>query len=86
MNEPTFAAAKIKLELQPKFKGKPFELSGWLFSMEQYCKMVAITKAIDMVRLAVSRIKWDAFTWWHQLANHGGNYQFGTLVWSDFKL
>ena len=34
VNEPTFAAAKIKLELPPKFTGKPFELSGWLFSVE----------------------------------------------------
>ena len=39
-----------------------------------------------MVRLAVSGIERDAFTWWHLLANCGGDYQLGTLVWSDFKL
>ena len=39
-----------------------------------------------MVRLAVSRLKRDALTWWHYLANHGSDFQFGTLVWSDFKL
>ena len=48
--------------------------------------MEGITKPIDMVRLAVSRLKWYAFTWWYEQANCGGDYQLRTLVWSDFKL
>ena len=48
--------------------------------------MVGTTKPVDMARLAVSRFKWDTFTWWHQLANCGGHCQCRTLVWSDFKL
>ena len=47
--------------------------------------MVGITKPIDMLRLAVCRLKQDAFTWWHQLAK-SSDYQLGTLVWFDFKL
>ena len=42
--------------------------------------MVGITKPIDIVRLAVSRLEWDGFTWWHLLANHGGDYQLRILV------
>ena len=48
--------------------------------------MVGITNPVDMVRLAVSRFEQDVFTWWCQLTSCGGNYQLGTLVWSDFKL
>ena len=42
------------LDLSPKFAGKPSELSGWLFEVEQYCDIVGIVKPIDRVRLAVS--------------------------------
>ena len=28
---PSFAARKIKLDLPPKFSGKPSELTGWVF-------------------------------------------------------
>ena len=31
MLAPSFAAHKIKLDLQPKFLGKPSELTGWVF-------------------------------------------------------
>ena len=53
MSEPTFSAANIKLDLPPKFAGKPSELSGWLFEVEQYCNIVGIVKPVDRVRLAV---------------------------------
>ena len=46
--------------------------------------MVDITKLVDLVRLEVSKLEWDAFTWWQQLANHGGDYQLRILVWFDF--
>ena len=62
MNKPTFSEVKIKLDLPPKFICKPFELSGWLFSVVQYCEMVGITKSVVMVRLAVSRLEQDVFT------------------------
>ena len=70
MSEPTFAAVKIKLDLQPKFAGIPSELSGWLFEVEQYCDIVRIAKPVDKVRLALSRLGRDIFIWWHQLTNH----------------
>ena len=54
MNEPRFSAANIKLDLTPKFAGKPSELSGWLFEVEQYCNIVGIVKPVNRVRLAVS--------------------------------
>ena len=63
MSEPTFSAANIKLDLPPKFAGKPSELSGWLFEVEQYCDIVGIVKPVDRVRLAVYRLEHDAFTW-----------------------
>ena len=74
MSEPTFSAANIKLDLPPKFAGKPTELSGWLFEVEQYCNIVGIFKPVNRVILAVSRLKCDAFTWWHQLTNYGNEY------------
>jgi len=40
---------------------------------------------IDMVKLAVSRLEKDAFTWWRQLTARGGAYELGTLEWQDFK-
>ena len=49
MSEPTFSAANIKLDLPPKFTGKPSELSGWLFEAEQYCDIVGIVKPVDRV-------------------------------------
>ena len=64
MNEPTFSAANIKLDLPPKFAGKPSELSLWLFEVEQYCDIVGIVKSVDRVRLVVSLLECDAFTWW----------------------
>ena len=85
MSEPTFSAASIKLDLPPKFAGKPSELSGWLFEVEQYCDIVGIVKPVDRVRLAVSRLERDAFTWWRQLTNCGDEYKLGKLVWSDFE-
>ena len=48
--------------------------------------MVNITKPVDTIRLAVSGPAWDALTWWCYLANHGGEYQLGILVLSNFKL
>ena len=54
MSEPTFAAANIKLDLLPKFSGKPSELSSWFFEVVQYCDIFGIFKPIDRVRLAVS--------------------------------
>ena len=85
MSEPTFAAAKIKLDLAPKFAGKPSELFVWLFEVEQYCDIMGIVKPIDRVRLAVFRLERDALTWWHQLNNHGDDCKLGKLVWFDFK-
>ena len=85
MSEPTFSAESIKLDLPPKFTGKPSELSGWLFEVEQYCDIVGIVKPVDRVRLAVSRLEGDAFTWWRQLTNRGEEYKLGKLVWSDFE-
>ena len=85
MSEPTFFAANIKLDLPPKFVGKPSELSGWLFEVEQYCNIVGIIKLVDRVRLAVSQLECNAFTWWHQLTNCGDEYKLGKLVWSDFE-
>ena len=85
MSEPTFSAANIKLDLPPKFAGKPSELSGWLFEVEQYCDIVGIIKPVDRVRLAVSQLECDAFTWWRQLTNRGDEYKLRKLVWSDFE-
>ena len=85
MSKPTFAAVKIKLNLPPKFSSKPSELSGWLFEKEQYCDIMGIVKPVDRVRLAVSQLEHDAFTWWHQLTNRGNEYKLGKLVWSDFE-
>ena len=62
MNEPTFTAGQIKLELLPKLISKPFELSGWLFSVKYYCEMIGIAKPIDMVNLAASRLEWSSFS------------------------
>ena len=62
------------------------ELSCWLFSVQKNCEMVGITKPVYMVRLVVSGLKQDTFTWWHQLANCGDDYPLGTLVWSDFNV
>ena len=62
MSEPTFSAANIKLDLPSKLAGKPSELSGWLFNVEQYCDIVGIIKLIDRVRLAVSQLECGAFT------------------------
>ena len=50
MSEPTFVAAKIKLDLPLKFASKPSKLVGWLFEMEQYCDIVGIVKPADKVR------------------------------------
>ena len=62
MSELTFAATNIiKLDL-PQVAGKPSELSGWLFEVEQYCNIVGIIKPIDRVRLALSRLECDTFT------------------------
>ena len=85
MSEPTFSAANIKLDLLLKFAGKASELSGWLFEVEQYCDIMGIVKPVDRVRLAVSWLEHDAFTWWDQLTNHGDEYKLGKLVWSDFE-
>ena len=80
MSEPTFAAAKTKLDLPPKFTGKPSELFGWLFGVEQYFHIVGIAKPIDRVILAVSRLERDVFPWWHQLTNHADEYKLKKLV------
>ena len=64
MSEPTFSAANIKLDLPPKFAGKPSELSGWLFEVEHYCDILGIVKPVDRFRLAVFRFEHDAFAWW----------------------
>ena len=74
------------MDLPPKFAGKPSELPGWLFEVEQYCDIVGIVKPIDRVILAVSQFERDAFTWWHQLTNYGDEYELGKLVWSDFEI
>ena len=42
-------------------------------------------KPVDMVKLAVSRLEIDAFTWWRQVVSRGADYQLGTLGWFDFK-
>ena len=47
--------------------------------------MVGLARPTDMVRLAVSRLEGDAFTWWRQLAHRGGDHELGTLEWSEFK-
>ena len=46
---------------------------------------MVIVKPIDRVRLVVSILEHDAFTWWHQLTNHGNEYKPEKLVWSDFE-
>jgi len=53
--------------------------------VEQYCNIVGISKPVDMVRLAMSRLERDAFTWWRQLTSRGSEYQLGILSWSDFE-
>ena len=58
---PLFSVANIKLDLPPKFAGKPSELSGWLLEVEKYCDIVDIVKPVDRVRLAVSWLEHDAF-------------------------
>ena len=63
MSKPTFSVPNIQLNLPHKFAGKPSELSGWLFEVEQYCDIVGIVKPVDRVRLAVLRLEHDAFTW-----------------------
>ena len=85
MSEPSFAAAKVKLNLPPNFVGKPSESSGWLFEVEQYCDIVGIIKPVDRVKLAVSQIEHDTFTWWRQLTNCGNEYKLGELVWCDLE-
>ena len=85
MSEPTFPAVNIKLGLPLKFAGKPSKLSGWLFNMEQYYNIMGIVKPVDRVRLAVSQLECDAFTWWRQLTICGDEYKLEKLVWSDFE-
>ena len=46
---------------------------------------MGIVKPVDRMRLAVSRLEHDVFTWWHQLTNYGDEYKLGKLVWYDFK-
>ena len=41
--------------------------------------MVGLARPTDMVRLALSRLEGDAFTWWRQLAHRGGDHELGTL-------
>ena len=38
-----------------------------------------------MVKLAMSRLEKNAYTWWRQLNNHGVDYNLGHLGWQDFK-
>ena len=42
-------AHKVKLDLLPKFSGKPSELTGQVFLVEQYCGMVGLARTTDMV-------------------------------------
>ena len=46
---------------------------------------MGIVKPVDKVRLAVSRLERDAFTWWRQLTSRGNEYQLGVLIWADFE-
>lgn len=48
--------------------------------------MVVISKPIDMVKLAVSKLKHDISIYWHQLAYCSSDYQLGSLGWTNFKL
>ena len=57
-----------------------------MFEVEQYCDIVSIFKPVDRVRLAVSRLEHNAFTWWYQLTNHGDEYKLGKLIWSDLEV
>ena len=82
---PRFLQKILSWTCQLRLLAKPSELSGWLFEVEQYCDIVGIVKPIDRVRLAVSRLERDAFTWWRQLTNCGDEYKLGKLVWSDFE-
>ena len=80
MSETTFAAEKKRLDLPPKFSGKPTELFNWLFKVEQYYDIVGIVKPVDKGRLAVPRLESDAFTSWYQLTNCDNEYKLGELV------
>ena len=46
---------------------------------------MGIIKPVDRVRLAVSQLERDAFTWWHQLSNHSDDYKLRKLVCFDFE-
>ena len=46
---PSFAVHEIKLDLPPKFSGKPNKLMGWVFLIQQYCGMVGLARPTDMV-------------------------------------
>ena len=86
MSEPIFSAAKNKLDLPPKLAGKLSKLAGWLFDMEQYCDVVGIVKSIYRFKLAVSRLKHNAFTCWQQLTNGSDKYKLGKLGWSKCEV
>ena len=85
ISEPIFATKRIKLDLPPMFDGKPGDLAGWLFKVEQYCAVVGINKPTDMVCLAVSRLDKEAFVWWRSLTSKGAEYVLGHLLWNDFR-
>ena len=63
MLAPNFAVCRIKLYLPPKLLGKPSELIGWVFSVEQYCTTVGLARPTDIVQLSMSHLEGDAFTW-----------------------
>ena len=75
----SYAVHIIKLNLPPKFLGKPIELIDWVFKVEQYRGMFGLARPSDMVQLGVSHLEGDAVTWWHQLAHQGGDHKLGTL-------
>ena len=59
-----FTAKKVKLALPPVYNGERAKLGAWLFQVEQYCTMVAVSSDTDKVKLAVTRLEKDALTWW----------------------
>ena len=62
IGEPTFRLKQVKLELPPRYDGKPSIVNTWLFEVEYYSAIVGVSSPTDVVKLAVSRLERDAHT------------------------
>lgn len=71
--------ANINLELLPKFARKPVYLFGWVILRQEILQYGWYNKLTDMVKPVVSRLEWDAFTWWRYIINYRVEFELRIL-------